>query len=59
MDDVKNILSESNLWSIFKKLPPSHKNEYLKWIDEAKKPETRTKRIHKIADMLKAKNKIK
>ncbi len=26
------------------KLPPSHKNEYIRWIVEAKKPEMRVKR---------------
>ncbi len=27
------------------KIPPSHKKEYLKWINEAKKPQTRERRI--------------
>jgi uncharacterized protein YdeI (YjbR/CyaY-like superfamily) len=31
--------------SRFEALPPSHKAEYLKWIDEAKRAETRTRRI--------------
>ena len=31
--------------SAFEGLPPSHKAEYLKWIDEAKKAETRRRRI--------------
>jgi uncharacterized protein YdeI (YjbR/CyaY-like superfamily) len=57
MDDVKNILNESQLWDTFEKLSPSHKKEYLKWIDEAKKTETRTKRIYKMAYMLKEKKK--
>jgi uncharacterized protein YdeI (YjbR/CyaY-like superfamily) len=26
-------------------LPPSHRVEYLKWIGEAKKPETRARRV--------------
>lgn len=29
----------------FLALPPSHQREYLKWIDEAKRPETRARRI--------------
>jgi uncharacterized protein YdeI (YjbR/CyaY-like superfamily) len=29
----------------FGALPPSHKAEYLKWIEEAKKPATRARRI--------------
>lgn len=31
--------------SRFTALPPSHQREYLKHIDEAKKPDTRTRRI--------------
>jgi uncharacterized protein YdeI (YjbR/CyaY-like superfamily) len=31
--------------SAFEGLPPSHKSEYLKWIDEAKKADTRRRRI--------------
>jgi uncharacterized protein YdeI (YjbR/CyaY-like superfamily) len=34
------------------KLPPSHQNEYLKWINEAKKLDTRAKRITKMVEML-------
>ncbi len=29
----------------YQALPPSHKDEYVKWIGEAKKPETRSRRI--------------
>ncbi|MBS0296207.1 MAG: YdeI/OmpD-associated family protein [Proteobacteria bacterium] len=29
----------------WEKLPPSHKNEYIRWITEAKKPETRMHRV--------------
>lgn len=29
----------------FEALPPSHQREYLAWIDGAKKPETRARRI--------------
>jgi uncharacterized protein YdeI (YjbR/CyaY-like superfamily) len=31
--------------SAFAALPPSHKIEYLRWIDEARRPETRARRI--------------
>ncbi|HXF99893.1 MAG TPA: YdeI/OmpD-associated family protein [Bacteroidota bacterium] len=30
---------------VFEKFPPSHKREYIEWITEAKRPETRAKRI--------------
>ncbi|MEX0627533.1 MAG: YdeI/OmpD-associated family protein [Cucumibacter sp.] len=29
----------------FEKLPPSHRREYLEWVAEAKRPETRARRI--------------
>ena len=38
--------------SRFEALPPSHRNEYLKWIDEAKRPETRARRIQGTIDRL-------
>jgi uncharacterized protein YdeI (YjbR/CyaY-like superfamily) len=38
--------------SRFEGLPPSHKAEYLKWIDEAKRAETRTRRIAGMIDRL-------
>ena len=38
--------------SIFEGLPPSHKNEYLKWIDEAKRDDTRKRRIAGMIDKL-------
>ena len=39
----------------FASLPPSHKREYLGYITEAKKPETRTKRVAKSIRMLRQK----
>jgi Bacteriocin-protection, YdeI or OmpD-Associated/Domain of unknown function (DUF1905) len=38
----------------FAALSYSHKKEYVDWIDSAKKPETRQKRIEKMAEMLAA-----
>ena len=29
----------------FEKMPPSHRREYVKYIEEAKRPETRARRI--------------
>ncbi len=37
----------------FKALPPSHRAEYLTWIDEAKKPDTRARRIQGMITRLK------
>jgi uncharacterized protein YdeI (YjbR/CyaY-like superfamily) len=36
----------------FRALPPSHRREYLNWIAEAKKPETRRTRIEKAVRMV-------
>ena len=36
----------------YRKLPPSHRREYLEWINEAKRPETRRRRIDKAIGML-------
>ena len=36
----------------FRALPPSHRREYLNWIAEAKKPQTRRKRIEKTVQMV-------
>jgi len=52
MDDMQDNLIRAGLLDTFKKLPPSHRKEYIKWIDEAKKPETRHKRIQKMLIML-------
>ena len=37
---------------IFEALPPSHRNEYLRWIGEAKRAETRRRRAAKAAEMM-------
>ncbi len=36
----------------YRRLAPSHRREYLEWIDEAKRPETRQRRIEKTVGML-------
>jgi uncharacterized protein YdeI (YjbR/CyaY-like superfamily) len=40
--------------AVFAKHPPSHKREYIKWIIEAKKPETRARRVAKAVKQLSA-----
>ena len=53
-DDIKQALESSGGINIFNALPPSHQNEYIKWIDEAKKTETRARRIEKMCMMIAA-----
>ena len=56
MDDIKKALVETpEAKELFDALPPSHQKEYIKWIDEAKKPETKIKRIQKTTEMIREK----
>jgi uncharacterized protein YdeI (YjbR/CyaY-like superfamily) len=47
---------ESNIMekAYFESLAPSHRKEYKMYISEAKRPETRQRRMEKVAEMLKA-----
>ncbi|WP_369126165.1 MULTISPECIES: YdeI/OmpD-associated family protein [Flavobacteriales] len=39
-------------YAVFQKLSPSHKNEYIQWINEAQKQETKERRLEKMISML-------
>jgi len=41
------------------KFSPSHRKEYVRWIEEAKKPETRAARVAKAIGMIEEKRKLK
>ena len=44
--DIRDALARrAEAAAAFGRLPPSHKREVLRWIDEAKQPATRLKRI--------------
>jgi len=47
------LAADKEAQAIFESLSPSHQREYIKWVEEAKKAETRAKRIQKMMDMLK------
>jgi hypothetical protein len=50
-DDLEMIMSENrNVWNKFLAMTPSHRNELLKFLESAKRPETRLKRIEKIIE---------
>ncbi len=51
--DLADHLERANQLEAFRKLPPSHQREYIKWIEEAKKPETRRRRIEDLSARLK------
>ena len=50
--DFAEALKEGGLDKSFSSFASSHQREYLKWIAEAKRPETREARIQKAIKML-------
>jgi uncharacterized protein YdeI (YjbR/CyaY-like superfamily) len=53
--DFITALRAAGLADFFTGCSAPHQNEYLKWINEAKKNETRQKRIAKAVEMISAK----
>jgi len=53
--DFTEALKKAGLADFFAGCTGPHQHEYLKWIGEAKKPETRQKRIVRVMEMLSAK----
>ena len=53
-DDVAQALSKAKLRKAFDALAYSHRKEHLRAITEAKKPETRAKRIAAMLEMLRS-----
>jgi bifunctional DNA-binding transcriptional regulator/antitoxin component of YhaV-PrlF toxin-antitoxin module len=51
--DLQRMMKKEGLLSFFEKLSYTHRKEYCRWISEAKKEETRLRRIEKAAEMLK------
>jgi len=49
----ENLMKKEGLLPVFKKLSYTHRKEYCRWIAEAKKQETRLKRLEKAIEMLK------
>ena len=47
------LMKKEGLLSFFEQLSFTHRKEYCRWISEAKKEETRTKRLVKAIEMLK------
>jgi hypothetical protein len=47
------LMKQEGLLSTFEQLSYTHRKEYCRWITEAKKEETRLKRLEKAVDMLK------
>jgi hypothetical protein len=49
----ENLLKREGLFPVFEKLSYTHRKEYCRWISEAKKEETRLRRLTKAIGMLK------
>ena len=47
-------LKKEKVWTAFEKLSYTHKKEYVRWISEAKREETRANRIAKSVEMLRS-----
>jgi uncharacterized protein YdeI (YjbR/CyaY-like superfamily) len=52
-DDLVQALEENDAWIAFENWPASQKKQYLYWLESAKKPETREKRIQAIVEKAK------
>jgi uncharacterized protein YdeI (YjbR/CyaY-like superfamily) len=50
--DIADALKSAGLAEFFADCTPAHRNEYLKWICEAKRPETRKARIGQAMQMI-------
>ena len=50
--DLRAALDAAGLSATFDALAHSHRKEYVRWVDDAKKPETRAKRIAGTVDKL-------
>jgi hypothetical protein len=51
--EFENLMKKEGLLAVFEKLSYTHRKEYCRWITEAKKEETRFKRLQKAIEMLK------
>jgi Bacteriocin-protection, YdeI or OmpD-Associated/Domain of unknown function (DUF1905) len=49
----ENLMKKEGLLPVFEKLSHTHRKEYCRWITDAKKEETRLKRLEKAMEMLK------
>lgn len=50
---MKELKKNKDARAFFDKLAYSHRREYVRWIEEAKRAETRTARVAKAIEMLK------
>jgi uncharacterized protein YdeI (YjbR/CyaY-like superfamily) len=51
-DFVLKALNDRDLMEAYRSRPPYQQNDYLSWINRAKRPETKEKRLHQMLDEL-------
>ncbi|MEO6571420.1 MAG: YdeI/OmpD-associated family protein, partial [Ilumatobacteraceae bacterium] len=51
-DDLASAMRAAAITDRFDALAPSHRKEYVRWVTEAKKPETRAKRVVEAVGMI-------
>ena len=51
-DFVRDELVERGLMDAYRSRPPYQQNDYLSWINRAKRPATKEKRLHQMLDEL-------
>lgn len=54
--DLAKALRAARLLDAFARLAPSHRKEYVMWLEDAKRPETRERRLVKIVEVLREKH---
>lgn len=50
--EVERALVNAGLMELFQARPPYQRNDYLGWIDRAKRPETKARRLQQMLDEL-------
>ena len=53
-EDLAALMKKEKLLPFFEKLSYTHRKEYCRWITEAKKPETRMRRLEKCVEMIRS-----
>lgn len=51
-DNVKQALEARGLMDAYRERPPYQQNDYLSWINRAKRPQTKDKRLNQMLDEL-------
>lgn len=49
-DDLLGAIADAGLADAFTQLPPSHRREYVLWVEDARRPDTRARRIGRVVD---------